>query len=222
MTSAGSFPQRLTKVDALIRPDHTYLTPADTCYFLGEYSARKGYAFSSTNNLVLNFKKPVDRRGRPEWQYKEQAIVTAAKAFRLALNAEWLDKATLVPIPPSKAKADPLHDDRMVRMLQAIRLMPPLDIRELIVQSVSTDAAHDLMIRPRPEDLVSRYRVDTALGAPTPTVIGLVDDILTTGAHFKAGQAVLLKAFPQTRIIGLFIGRRVPEAADVEDFLEEP
>jgi len=36
MTSAGTFPQRLTKIDDLVRPDHFYLTPADECYFLGE------------------------------------------------------------------------------------------------------------------------------------------------------------------------------------------
>ena len=84
MTSGATFPQRLTKVDELIRPDHSYLTADDTCYFLGEYSARKGYAFSPTNQLVLNFKKPVDRRGRPEWVHKERAIAAAAAAFRVA------------------------------------------------------------------------------------------------------------------------------------------
>jgi len=50
MTSSSTFPQRLTKIDDLIRPDHSYLTDVDSCYFLGEYTARKGYAFSPGNN----------------------------------------------------------------------------------------------------------------------------------------------------------------------------
>ena len=108
MTSASTFPQRLTKIDDLARPDHFYLTAADDCYFLGEYTARKGYAFSATNQLVLNFKKSMDKRGTAQWRYKEQAIGDAATAFRAALNDEWLNIATLVPIPPSKAKDDPL------------------------------------------------------------------------------------------------------------------
>ena len=55
MTSGSTFPQRLTKIDDLALPDHYYLTAEDDCYFLGEYTARKGYAFSPTNQLVLNF-----------------------------------------------------------------------------------------------------------------------------------------------------------------------
>lgn len=220
MTSGATFPQRLTKVDELIRPDHSYLTAADTCYFLGEYSARKGYAFSPTNQLVLNFKKPVDRRGRPEWVHKERAIAAAAAAFRVALNTAFLDVATLAPMPPSKARTDPLYDDRVLRMLRAIRPAPVIDIRELLVQPVSTDAAHVVAVRPRPEDLVGRYQVDGTLAVPAPRVIALVDDVLTTGAHFKAGQEVLQQAFPAARIVGLFIARRVPEAIDFEAFLD--
>jgi hypothetical protein len=42
--SDGTFPQRLTKVDELTRQDHYWLEPDDECLFLGEYTARKGYA----------------------------------------------------------------------------------------------------------------------------------------------------------------------------------
>jgi hypothetical protein len=126
MTSGSTFPQRLTKIDELARPDHYYLTPADDCYFLGEYTARKGFAFSATNQLILNFKKSMDKRGTAQWRYKDRAIGEAAAAFRAALTGEWLDIATLIPIPPSKAKTDPLYDDRLVRMLNDIRPNPRL------------------------------------------------------------------------------------------------
>ena len=45
---------------------------------------------------------------------------------------------TLVPVPPSRARDDPLYDDRMTRMLQAIWTGQQADIRELIVQTEST------------------------------------------------------------------------------------
>ena len=64
MTSPGAFPNRLTKIDDLTRPDHSYLTEGDACYFIGEYTARLGFTYSATNNLILNFKKPMDRRDR--------------------------------------------------------------------------------------------------------------------------------------------------------------
>jgi hypothetical protein len=218
MTSASTFPLRLTKIDDLARPDHFYLTAADDCYFLGEYTARKNSAFSATNRLILNFKKTMDRQGKPEWPWKERALREAAAAFRTALNSDYLNTATLVPVPPSKAKTDPLYDDRMPRMLRAIRPQPPVDIRELILQTASSEAAHDQAVRPRPDEIVARYQVDPGLQLPPPQAIAICDDVLTTGAHYRAAHTVLQQAFPGVRIIGLFIARRVPEAVDFSDF----
>ena len=217
MTSGATFPARLTKVDDLTRPDHAHLGADDACYFIGEYTARRGYAYSPTNHLIFNFKKPVDRRGRPEWRYKEQAIQTAARALRHALRPEAIARLTFVPIPPSKARGDPLYDDRLTRMLHAIRAAPPLDIRELVIQTQSTEPAHGTDIRPRPAEIEALYRVDGALTEPMPHIIALVDDLLTTGAHFRAAKSVLSTCFPDVAIIGLFIARRAPDTADLED-----
>jgi hypothetical protein len=220
MTSGDTFPQRLTKIDDLTRPDHFYLTPEDDCYFLGEYTARKGFAFSATNRLVLNFKKSTDKRDTPQWRYKDQAVSEAAAAFRTALNSEWLNTATLVPIPPSKAKSDPFYDDRLFRMLHGIRSHPRLDVRELVIQRVSTTAVHDQENRPRPEQIQANYGFDEALRNPAPKMIGLFDDVLTTGGHYRAASAILKQAFPGVRMIGLFIARRAPEAIDLEGFFD--
>lgn len=218
MISASTFPLRLTKIDDLTRPDHFYLSATDDCYFLGEYTARKGYAFSPANNLILNFKKAMDKRGTSQWPWKERAIQHAAAAFRAAINNEFLNVATLVPIPPSKAKTDPLYDDRMTRMLRAIRPQPPVDIRELIVQAASSDAVHDLPVRPRPDEILARYQIEPAFRLPVPGAIAICDDVLTTGAHYRAAQTIIQHAFPGVRTIGLFIARRVPEAVDFSDF----
>jgi len=218
MTSGSIFPHRLTKIDELARPDHYHLAAEDDCYFLGEYSARKGYAFSATNNLIVNFKKKMDRRSRNEWPYKGVAIQRAATAFRDSLKDEARQVLTFVPVPPSKAKGDPLYDDRLLQMLHGIWPGQPADIRELIVQAVSTDAVHDQDERPSPSELEARYALDSALLRATAGTIAVVDDVITTGAHFVAARNKLRQAFPTTKIVGLFIARRVPEAVDVEDF----
>src|SRR5689334_5736557 len=101
MTSGSIFPQRLSRIDPLTFQDHHYLDATDECYFLGEYTARKGYAFSATNQLVLNFKKSVSLRGQPQYRYKTSAIAQAGRAYAAALNVPWLNIATLVPVPPS-------------------------------------------------------------------------------------------------------------------------
>lgn len=207
MDGKDTFPKRFTRIDDLTRPDHPYLRHDDECYFIGEYTARKGFAYSATNRLIWNFKKTMDRRELPEWRYKNSAIQTTAVAFRRALTDEALDQLTFVPVPPSKAKGDPLYDDRMTQMLRAIRPQPPLDIREIVQQTQSTEAVHGHERRPTPRKIEDLYRIDQALAAPEPATISVVDDVLTTGAHFRAMKNALSPIFPGVRIIGLFIAR---------------
>jgi hypothetical protein len=46
----------------------------------------------------------------------------------------------------------------------------------------------------------------------------VVDDLITTGELFVAVRNMLGREFPSTKIVGLFIARRVREAVDIEDF----
>lgn len=207
--SQSSLPRRLTKVDATA-PDHWYLTASDECYFLGEYTAGTGYQGSPTNQLIFNLKKSVDRRGLPDWHYKGQAIREVATALRAAINHEFLDKITFVPMPPSKARGDPLYDDRMTQVCATVRPRPPLDVRELIVQPASTQPAHGTDDRPAPQDIEALYQVDVALAHSPRDLILIVDDVLTTGAHFVAAKSTLTRQFPTTPVVGVFVARRVP------------
>jgi predicted amidophosphoribosyltransferase len=207
------------RIEALMLPDHYYLDEQDECYFAGEYTARKGYAHSATNQLIINFKKSVDKRGTSQWEYKDRAILQAAQIFRTAIKAN--SDITFVPIPPSKEKTDPLYDDRMLRLLQTIcRGWEKIDIRELVIQWQSAEASHTTDCRPSPDDLMMNYIIDEQLVTPPPQTILVIDDVLTTGCHFKAMKQVLLNRFPNTAIIGMFIARRVPEADDLDDFFD--
>jgi len=222
MTSGTPFPRNLTEIDQLTRSDHYYLEEADNCFFLGEYTARQGFAYSDTNNLILNLKKTPDRRGLQEWRHKEYAISVSAQALNNSIKEEWLRTATFVPIPPSKAKDDPMHDDRITRLIQTIDGRNPVDCRELFIQAVSTDPVHLLGERPGPAEIRALYALDPDLVNPAPSRIVICDDVLTTGAHFKATQDILVAAFPDAQIVGCFVARRVPEAVDIESFFEDP
>ena len=107
----------------------------------------------------------MDRREKPEWRYKEQAIQRAASAFRRALGTDPLS-LVFVPIPPSKTRNDPLYDDRVTRMLRAIGPDGTVDVRELIIQTKSTDAVHSRQTRPTPPQIQDQYRIDEALTIP--------------------------------------------------------
>jgi len=214
-------PLRLSQVDELIRPDHFYLAEGDECYFIGEYSARQGYAYSATNQLIFNLKKKPHLRGTPQWPHKLEAIRTAARQFAKCISAEWLHKATLVPMPPSRVKGDPGYDDRVYRILREIGTLLDgnVDVRELLIQNESIEPFHERGggRRPTPEEIAENYHLDDTLRNPPPSIIGIFDDVLTTGSHFKGAKLVLEDAFPGTRIVGVFLARRVPETVDVED-----
>lgn len=223
MTSdATLFPERLTKIDELTRGDHTYLDETDECYFFGDYSARKGFSHSTTNNLILNFKKPVKYQSTPSWQYKERAINSVAQAFSKNLG-DALRSITLVPVPPSKLKSNPEYDDRLMTMLRL--LSPPAgvnpDIRELIVQTQAMPASHDSSTRLPPAEWQKVYAVAETLVEPAPNWIGIVDDLLVTGSRFRAMSNVLKARFPAARITGLFVARRVPEAVDWSELFDD-
>lgn len=95
------------------------------------------------------------------------------------------------------------------------------DIRELVLQRCSTDAAHDSESRPTPSQIAASYDLDCRLLQPPPQTILIVDDVLTTGAHFVAMKSILAPAFPDAKLVGLFIARRVPETSDFEEFFGE-
>jgi|SRR5579862_153524 len=199
----------LTKLDELYLPDHWYLDSTDECYFGGEYTAGRGFSHSATNQLILNLKKKMERRGQPDWRYKGQAIRETARNLRASLTPEFLSGATFVPVPPSKVAGDPEYDDRMTQILQL--LGDGVDVRQLVFQSEGMHDAHTALVRPSPTALYQNYEIDDALTDPEPSVIAVVDDVLTTGAHFKAMKRILLETFPEASVVGLFLSRRVPD-----------
>lgn len=203
----------LRKIDEQSRPDHSRLSADDECYFLYEYTSGKNYSFSATNSLIINLKKKPGSGGH---QYKFQAITRSARALAAAINAKWLDGATLIPVPPSKARGDSAYDDRMTQVCREIRA--GLDVRELVIQRTSLSAAHESQHRPSVEDLLRVYEIDTNLVDPPPRRIGVFDDVLTAGTHFVAMKKILNDRFPGISISGFFIARRVFP----DPFVEEP
>jgi hypothetical protein len=213
---------KLTVIDDLLRRDHYYLTADDEVAFFGEYTARKGYAHSDTNQLIINLKKKPNKRGLPEWKYKEQAIQRASDIIRggFDLNKLLADGVVIVPMPPSKARGHPLHDDRMLRV--ALGVHPALQVRELLRCKLSMDASHESDVRPKPPELAANMEIDEGKADPPPTTILLLDDVLTTGAHFVAAKQVLRGRFPAADVLGVFVARRLPETdlfMDIDDVL---
>lgn len=205
---------RLQKIDESNRSDHTYLEEDDECYYVLEYTPRQGFHFSATNDLIINLKKPVDRRGRLEYRYKDQAITTAARFLRSVLSERLITTATLVPVPCSKTRNHGSYDDRIVQVLAQMTTGLAADVRELVTQTADLESFHD-GCRLRPEELRQYYEIDERLSAiRDPTAVCIFDDILTTGSHFKAVASVINQRWPGIPVAGIFIARRYLPVAE--------
>ncbi len=139
---------RFQKIDGLLLEGHYHLLAGDECYFLLEYTSRKGYDYSKANRLILNLKKKPSTKNTVQGKHKIGAMDACSNALGKVINPDWLKEATLVPIPPSKAKDDPEYDDRMRVICENIPADFQIDVRDLVLQTESYEAAHETSAKP--------------------------------------------------------------------------
>lgn len=208
----------MIKIDESNVKDHHYLAlPEDECFYLKEYKSGVGYKGGDTNSLILNFKKELVEIGSPQFYYREKAKedITSMLVDALSKNKN-IKHYTFVPIPPSKAKTDPLYEPRLLFLLRRVSKklsmsdeLSELDIRELLFLKESMKPSHKTGNRLTKDELKKLIFVDDDQLQLTKKIIILFDDVLTTGAHFKACKELLKEKLPDIRIIGLFIARTI-------------
>ena len=205
-------PERLTWIDDTNRPDHFFLETGDQCLFFGEYFSGKGFSGGPTNQLIHNFKiKPSVIHANPaRRRYKEEAIREIAAGLRRAIAPESLAKVTFIPVPPSKIPGHPDYCDRMIRTLNLAFAGTAADVRPLLIQTNNAIADHESNERMSMSDLLDMVRVDERqLTQPPRATIILVDDVLTSGKHFKACKQRVIENLPNWDIFGVFVARCV-------------
>ena len=143
MTSDVAFPGRFTEIDELTRPEHSWLADDE----LQEGDGSPGEA-----------RVAVQGAGDSTRGERVPARVGHGPAVGAGVRAD----------PASKTRNNLLYDDRVTRMLRAIGPDGTVDVRELIIQTKSTDAVHSRQTRPTPPQIQDQYRIDEALTIPDP------------------------------------------------------
>jgi len=213
------------RIDELIIGDHYNLSLDDECYFIMEYTVGAGYR-DSTYSLIHNFKKTPDRKENYyEWRHKGDAIRKIAAVFRAVyLPMIDLESSTLVPIPPSKNRLDPLYDDRMTQVLRLA--FPGADIRELVTAIESLEPSHNSEVlgvgRPPLAVIQANLTIDESLLAGVRQRIILFDDVITVGTHYVACKNLIVESCPGASISGMFVSRRVIPPQNAADYFDLP
>ena len=185
--------------------EHHYITDADYCLCKREYVSGYGYQGGPTNKLVLNFKKTPDRKNNPsEWQCRIRAVETFAREaeilFPLDLNI------SVTAIPSSKHKNDPEYDNRFEDLFKKLsKARPNLNIEWPIEIKKTIQASHHGGGRD-PEGFKRNY-VWRGFKKNSYKALCIFDDMLTTGAHFRAVSDFLRENGYKGRITGIFWSR---------------
>jgi hypothetical protein len=186
------------------------LSPDDEGYFRHEYAVPAAAAGpGDANALIHDFKLSPDApgyAGRRPWQDE------ACREFARDLAALLPERAVVACVPGSRRRDDPAYDPRFELLFDCLgACRPDLRLESPFAVAHSVVAAHAGGPR-RASDLHAALRW-RGLRRPAAALV-LVDDVLTTGAHFKACQRLLQEHGVPT-VIGAFWALAVDPARRV-------
>ncbi len=187
----------------------------------------EGYNVSDTNQLIFNFKKAPDRKGKTEWQYK----IKAAKQFSIELHgllshSNKKSQFVIMTVPVSKLRGNEKHDSRFDMMIEELKkeeandqdcqktylIEEPIILKENMKSSSSEGGLRDV-------NEIYRYYQWRGFTNSVPDSIILIDDVVTTGSHFMACKKLLREHCPNLNIYGVFWARTFNKQTD--DFFKE-
>ena len=180
----------------------------DICYYFLEYTSKVGYNYNDSNNIVFNFKSTHPNSIR----YKRNAISYFAN---LIINdiSNLLPKDTIyIAAPTSKTRNSALFDDRLdqvVNILNIKGLSTSLKLEALSDITPSHSSGQNRNITDIKNNIIfygfdpTRFQVNDFIK------VAIVDDVITTGAHFKACKERILEKYPKAIVYGIFLAKTV-------------
>jgi hypothetical protein len=170
-----------------------------------EYS-RGGFQVSPDNQWVSNYKKGVDRRGKKDWHYKEEAIQYFAD---LIINTPFKSNCILLAGPPSKQPNSPIFDSRNQDVLKSVHNAIGVPISFALSALQDIEPVHYQAGYRNPKQLRDLYNF-TPL-TKIPEIIYIVDDVITSGSHFVVWRNLIHDYHPKVEVRGIYLARTVNE-----------
>lgn len=211
--------KRWTYIDRVARSPKPFLTEDDLCFY---YLQKDSLGFGSgphaeENRLIINFKHDPAKFGKdsPQMYYKRKAVFNFASAvasFFMDNCDTFSEGVFLVPIPTSKPRSAQDHDARLDALCRIVEKTVPFVRFVPALDTVSNlGKAHNSQIARDPDSIARNLRVDRDGLLGFDGTVALIDDVLTTGAHFAACRDLISGVLPDVTLIGLFLSIQLPD-----------
>ena len=208
-----------------------HLKAEDRCFYAREYQAGKNWKAGETNQLISNFKKPrslktIESQGQtvqvvsPEWSYREKAVQQFQKEW-FCFFEDYIQQTSdreiaITSIPSSKAKTHPEYDNRFEDLFEAIaktfsKRYPDVILNiEWPVKIKNTMPAFHISSANRlpPRKIKANYQWK-GFKQQSPKNLFIIDDVITTGAHFRAMSDFLRENKYKGNIWGIFWAKAI-------------
>lgn len=185
----------------------------DTIYFCREHISHGSFDASETNHHIWNLKKkpPVPAN---LLKYKREAIQIFAEELAPFIEEMDIDDACMTWVPPSKAKNDPKYDDRIERVVAIVCEKTGVAPVEVFENKATREPLHDNDERRNPHAIAANLKWCDCDLSEFDTIY-IVDDVLTTGANFRAVTDKIREKFKDINIIGIVWARAINKPIEV-------
>lgn len=170
------------------------------------YTARQGFAYSDTNQLVKNLK--IDLSQTHRLQHKTAAIERFARETADFVRHNKTYHFDFVPMPPSKRPGHVDYDARIEEVARRVVALCPENSRHrpLLHVTAQIEPFHEREGGRSWQELYDVLAIAPDGATPESEkehLLVVFDDVLTTGAHYEAARRRLLEVYPDQKVIGI-------------------
>lgn len=187
------------RFDSRTRP---FLEVEDECYYGCDYTSKGGFDASDCNNRIDNLKKHRKYENDAPWKYKSLAAGELAQELAQLLPTD----ATITFIPCSKCTSDPEHDPRWELVWNALQSLRPDLVLAMLFHVPNSVKSARSGNRAEAADAIEWAGFGQKA---VPKKVWIIDDVLTTGRHFKRCKGLLRQHYPAVDVAGVFWARVV-------------
>lgn len=178
-----------------------FLNEDDECFYYCTYTPG-GFSVSPHNSMVANFKKDISHKGNTDWHYRDKAIEKFALMLHSTLKSR---QYTIIPCATSKPRNSPNFNNRLDETANILKSLN-YDVQFCLDTAIEVEPTHKGGARRDPIEITRNTNWTEPTKTPNQTII-LVDDVFTTGAHFRAYKDIILSHYPFCNVIGIFLAK---------------